>query len=242
MSWEEVQNAERDAVVLIPTASYRQHGPHLPLTTDHCIITALVESLEKEHPKEILLLPTLTLGASEAHCTFSGTISFEPETTLTVLKETILSLIEHQFRKFYVLSSSSAESELCTIGLRDLKKNNPNISLCSNFLSNLASTHLEKALIGPLKKVGHACEFETSLMLHLYPSNVRKDKIKDEFLASQPSIAGLVINHNEISEYGVLGYPSFARPETGKLFFEDMHKALRKDFLAFHEGYIFSTP
>ncbi len=101
---------------------------------------------------------------------------------------------------------------------------------------------INKQLEGPLKEIGHAGEFETSLMLHLHPELVLKNKIQDEFLISCPAIKGLVLNHNELSEWGVYGYPTFGNAKKGELFFDAMKKELIKELEVFHKGYILAEP
>ncbi|MFQ3586484.1 MAG: creatininase family protein, partial [Fimbriimonadaceae bacterium] len=49
-TWPEVDAFDRDGVVLIPTASLEQHGPHLPLLTDTILATAVAEAVERALP------------------------------------------------------------------------------------------------------------------------------------------------------------------------------------------------
>src|SRR5215469_11232052 len=44
MTWQEVAALSRECVVVIPTGSLEQHGPHLPLFTDSLIVTAVAEA------------------------------------------------------------------------------------------------------------------------------------------------------------------------------------------------------
>jgi creatinine amidohydrolase/Fe(II)-dependent formamide hydrolase-like protein len=52
MTWRDVEAANRDAVVLIPTGSLEQHGPHLPLFTDSLLVTAVAEAVEHHIPSQ----------------------------------------------------------------------------------------------------------------------------------------------------------------------------------------------
>src|SRR3954464_16066625 len=62
-------------IVVLPFGSFEQHGPHLPLTTDTDIVTAVARGLEKQRSKQILSLPTLWPGHSTHHLFFPGTLS-----------------------------------------------------------------------------------------------------------------------------------------------------------------------
>jgi creatinine amidohydrolase len=64
----ELEAARADPIlVLVPIAACEKHGDHLPTITDALLVTAVVEGLEARLPDQILLLPTLWLGASSHH-------------------------------------------------------------------------------------------------------------------------------------------------------------------------------
>ena len=46
LTWQDVESLSREIVVLVPTGSLEQHGPHLPLFTDSMIATAVAEAVE----------------------------------------------------------------------------------------------------------------------------------------------------------------------------------------------------
>ena len=76
LSWPEVKKLKlANKVVLLPLGSFEQHGPHLPLTTDTDIVTAVATEWKRKRPREILCLPTLWPGHSTHHLFFPGTIS-----------------------------------------------------------------------------------------------------------------------------------------------------------------------
>ena len=51
-----------------------------------------------------LIGPTITLGVSEHHMTFPGSITLRPSTYIAVMSDYILSLVDHGFERFYVLN------------------------------------------------------------------------------------------------------------------------------------------
>ena len=62
--WPEMKEADREkAVVVVPTGSMEQHGPHLPLEVDYHIASRLACDLEKKMP-EVLILPPVWAGVS----------------------------------------------------------------------------------------------------------------------------------------------------------------------------------
>ena len=65
-------------VVLVPTGSTEQHGPHLPIGTDTLIAVELAERALRG-TDGLLLGPTLGVGASGEHAGFAGTLSIGTE-------------------------------------------------------------------------------------------------------------------------------------------------------------------
>ena len=238
MTWEQVQGADRDSIILLPVVSVKQHRLHLPLATDQLIMSSLVEEVEKELSEQVILCPMLLAGASYGCSEFAGSMIYSKETVSAFIEETIHSFIKHDFTKFYLLSPNKEDSEVYKLILKQIKNNDFYQNCCCISYEELVSDVVKKQLEGPLKEIGHADEFETSLMLHLHPELVLKDKIQDELLISQPLIKGLILNYNEISEWGVYGYPTFANAKKGEFFFDLMKKDLQKQLKAFHKGYI----
>jgi len=76
LTWPDVKKLKLGKKgVLFPLGSFEQHGPHLPLTTDTDIVTAIARRLEQKRPDKILFLPTLWPGHSTHHLFFPGTLS-----------------------------------------------------------------------------------------------------------------------------------------------------------------------
>lgn len=69
------------ALLLVPTGSCEQHGPHLPMDADTRIATAVAERTGA------VVAPAIPYGASGEHEEFPGTISIGTEALRTVLVE-----------------------------------------------------------------------------------------------------------------------------------------------------------
>jgi creatinine amidohydrolase len=75
MFWPEVPSG---ALFLVPTGSYEQHGPHLPLDTDTTIATAVARraaDVLAGGDGPVLVGPAIAYGASGEHQDFPGTVS-----------------------------------------------------------------------------------------------------------------------------------------------------------------------
>jgi mycofactocin system creatininase family protein len=74
------------ALLLIPVGSTEQHGPHLPLTTDALVATAVAEGVAARFDRAVVA-PAVAYGASGEHADFPGTLSVGLEVLEAVLVE-----------------------------------------------------------------------------------------------------------------------------------------------------------
>lgn len=73
--WVDIEQADKNKVVVVPLGSMEQHGHHSPLLTDTYLVTAVAERVEQELREQTYFLPTLWLGASDHHLDLPGTTS-----------------------------------------------------------------------------------------------------------------------------------------------------------------------
>ena len=73
------------ATLVVPVGSVEQHGPHLPLTTDTTIATAVANTVATLQNTE--LAPAIEFGASGEHEGFAGTVSIGSAALELVLVE-----------------------------------------------------------------------------------------------------------------------------------------------------------
>ncbi len=79
------RKAEAGSLVVVALAATEQHGPHLPVYTDSLITEAVaVRAAERaSRTVPVLLCPLLTIGCSDHHLRFGGTLSFSSATYCT---------------------------------------------------------------------------------------------------------------------------------------------------------------
>lgn len=242
MTWQEVEALSRDVVVMIPTGSLEQHGPHLPLFTDTILATAVSEAVEKRIPNTVLLTPTLWLGASGHHLKFAGTLSGSFEAYMGAIESVIESLVPHGFAKFFLVNGHGGNTEPNGVALRKLKARYPNLSFGHSGYFAFVQEVSEQVMTGPVKTIQHACEAEASLMMHVRPELVRKDKLRDDGLSAEPAVAGMIHHFDEITEQGSRGYATLATPEKGAAIFEAAVEGLIRNIQALADGYVFVGP
>src|SRR5437899_10580117 len=91
--------ARSSTVVLAPIAACEQHSRHLPTFTDTILVTAVAEGVEQRLPQQVLLLPTLWLGASAHHLRFGATLSAEVDTHIDMLRDLLTPLLEDGYQR-----------------------------------------------------------------------------------------------------------------------------------------------
>ncbi len=240
-TWQDVQSFDRDGVVLIPTGSNEQHGPHLPLHTDSLIAEAVAKMGEEAMPDKVLLTPTVWLGASGHHLAFPGTLSASFETYEGALMNIVESLVPHGFWKFMFLNGHGGNTEPNGIACRKLKHLHRELAIChAGWFSFIPASLLTKVMTGPIKGIRHACEAEASVMMHLYPDLVRVDRLRDDGMQVDGDIVGLTAWFDEITEEGSLGFATQATPEKGQAMVEAAAEGLHKQLKALVQGISFT--
>ena len=234
MTWPEVKELDFSRlVVLLPLGSFEQHGHHLPLTTDTRIVTAIAEASEAGRPDRVLLLPTLWPGHSTHHLIFPGTLNIEQMNYVRMIIDLCGSMIGMGGRKLFLLNGHGGNDVPVRAALREVKTKFPAVAgLHTVFASywSLAAQTIKEVRESDLGGVSHACEMETSLMLHLCPKEVRMDRArpdgpqhpspyrKADMQAAKPVY--MVNEFHELSTTGAIGRPDLATAEKGKRFLD----------------------
>ncbi len=214
MTWPEFREVSRDTVVLAPFAACEQHGPFLPFATDAVIASEVAARAEAVLGKEVLLLPTQWLGASQHHLPF-GALTADVETHVRLVYETCDSMLQAGFRRLFVLNGHGGNIDTMHLALRQLDRRYPEVVLASASYWDVAATEIASILEGPLKRVGHACEVETSLMLWLRPDLVRRELIRDDHNFPAAALRGVAIARSA-AEWGTVGAEGFATRATAE--------------------------
>jgi creatinine amidohydrolase len=228
----EVDALDRErAVVIIPTGSIEQHGPHLPLDTDTFLCASVAEAgaARATEGGPVVVTPTACFGASEHHMAFAGTVTLRPETFRETVAEICLSLARHGLRRQLVVNGHGGNTALLAAAVQQLGFEAPVHVLTVDYWT-LARPVIAEVRESEPGGMGHACEFETSLMLHLRPESVRRELVVREIVTPRYRAErfdlfeqGAVSAHwktHELSKSGVMGAPDLATEEKGRRLFE----------------------
>lgn len=161
-------------LVVLPTASIEQHGPHLPLGVDTFLCEAVVTGAAQRAASEIVVAPTLRYGDSAHHFPFPGVMTLSSASYVAAVGELCDSLCRSGFRRLAVLNGHGGNDPGNEIAARDLVHRGERavtIGAAAYWdiarAALVAETDLTSALIP-----GHAGRFETALMLAVRPELV----------------------------------------------------------------------
>jgi mycofactocin system creatininase family protein len=198
--------------VIVPVGSTEQHGPHLPLDTDTRIATAVAravaERLSERAGPDWVVAPAVAYGASGEHESFAGTVSIGTSALRLLLVEYGRSASRWASRLVFVNGhGGNVEALAGATALLRFEGRDAGWCACS--------------VAGGDAHAGHT---ETSVLLHISPSDVWLDErragnrapLRD--LLPQLRSGGIAA----VSEVGVLGDPTTATAEEGERIFADM--------------------
>jgi creatinine amidohydrolase len=221
MTYPELQQVSRSGTVVVaPIAACEQHSRHLAVLTDTVLVTGVAEGVERKLPREVLLLPTLWFGASHHHLRFGATLSAQVETHIDLLVELLTPLLEDGYQRLLILNGHGGNIDTMQTALRILQPDWRERILSAASYWDLAAKELAALAEGPRKNMGHACEFETSMMLALRPDLVRRSEIADDLPKDDPVLRGLYLAEDmrQRTDHGAVGYPQLATAEKGMAF------------------------
>ncbi|MFK7778855.1 MAG: creatininase family protein [Gimesia sp.] len=218
MTAREIKEVSREStLVVLPIAAVEQHGPHMPTATDTIICTAIAEQIEQNLSESLLLLPTLWLGASQHHLRWGATLTSRVENYETLLCEICESLLDDGFRRVLILNGHGGNIGPMQISLRRLQVNYRNSLLMAASYWSIAEQEIASLMEGECKTLGHACEAETSLIMHLRPELVKESEIAN-FIDYAPDVVdGVYICRDmfQRTQKGATGRPDLASAEKG---------------------------
>ncbi|HEY0940302.1 MAG TPA: creatininase family protein [Steroidobacter sp.] len=232
MKWEllstrTLAKISRDLPVVMNIAAIEQHGPHLPLATDSLVGAHFLDQIDQAICDDVLILPQVKVCCSAHHMDFDGSLTVRHETLLRYVTEILDSVAVHGFRKLVLFNSHGGNEAIGRVVLEKWGAANPEARIFMFTWWRVAASELAKVQESGFGGVGHACEFETSLLQHFAPHLVAGDQIREATL--QPTFpwaendmlnapcGQLYRSMKEISGgSGVVGAPTFATAAKGK--------------------------
>ena len=216
------------SILVQPLGAIEQHGPHLPLSTDSVVASAVAEAAVAAVGDEldVWLLPTLEYTKSNEHAWSPGTVWLSATTLLAVLDDLGRCLATTPAKRLVFLNGHGGNSALVNVANRELR-------LRHGLMTFLAhpGVPVDQGGTSPASELGmgvHGGCDETSMMLHLAPHLVDMSKAErrvPEALAENRYVrfGGRVTFgwlSNDFHPDGYIGDPTSADAELGRQLFD----------------------
>lgn len=240
--WTELTTVEAAAlppetVALLPVSAVEQHGPHMPLGTDayinRGILARMLELLPADVP--LLILPEQTVGTSQEHLDYAGSLSQTPTRLMQIWTELLACLVNTPVRRLLIFNSHGGQSGLLAPVTLDLRVRHGFFAAYASWFDGGYPEGLftDEEIVHGM----HAGAIETSLMLHLRPDLVRMpfsdnfasrsialDTVVSQFSANPGGgrMGGFGWKAQDLQPSGATGDASIATAEKGRLLLDHL--------------------
>lgn len=238
-TWEDVSKLDKNTPVVIPIAAIEQHGRHLPVSVDSMLCGEVIRRVSDTLHGKVLFAPLTWFGNSHHHMDFAGTLSANPRLYLDMLNNLADNFIDHGFKRIVFINGHGGNiypGKQATFELRQKYRHRSDLLLLFSTYWDLSPAPQVELKDFVQKKMGHACEWETSMMMKLAPNLVKGNVLdlkKVEFgFAFEPAYRGWITKDR--TEPGHIGDPKHATAEKGEVLFS----TFAKDAVAFLEKVI----
>jgi creatinine amidohydrolase len=242
-------------LILVPMASFEQHGPHLPIYTD--TITAVEIAARVSEMIGVIHTPPVWMGYSPQHMYAPGkgrgTITVRSSTLLNLINDVGRSLIHHGFNRIIFVNGHGSNVKIIDPVLRKLRyETGALIGFVKPYMENYVGI-LAGLMENPLEETPgwHSSELETSQDLAWNEKYVRMDRADftkahiPEFLPKtfakkdgMPDVEfdgykyfTFPMDHHEFIESGVIGNPLRATKEKGEEAFRRLSEHVARGVL-----------
>jgi creatinine amidohydrolase len=240
MTRDEAREAiDAGLMVVIPTGSTEQHGPHLPLMVDTHVVTHVARAAGERAAAQVPLAvaPTMHYGVSHHHLAFAGTMSLTSHLYVESIKELVRCLHHHGVRQVVLLNGHGGNQNPNGVIAHSLvNEEGLKMSIGQASYWTIASKALVDAGANDVapRFPGHAGGFETSLMLALRPDLVQLDRRRPPLAALTGT--GDTVEHGAFTRAGGTSDDAAnADGAAGKRLLEATIGAVAEYFVRFYE-------
>ena len=222
-TWPEVgAEITETSTALVPVGSTAQHGPHLPLSTDHVIAEGLARAAAD--PAGVVCTPTVNIGVSPHHRQFHGTLSVDAPVFRNYMESLSRSLVYQGIDRIVFVNAHGGN----VVHLREVGRrlHDEGVAYAIEWMWDESIPELVDSIFeqnGP-----HAGPKETSMVWYL-ADLVREGELEAAVEGGCPDIEAVDNERNgarlyydaiENSYNGAFGDPTDASAEKGQQLFE----------------------
>ncbi len=236
MAWPDVAALPKTTPVVVPIAALEQHGRHMPVFTDSMLLGEVIRRVKESLQSAVLFTPLMWLGNSHHHLDFPGTLSASPRVYLDLLIDLAENLVFHCFQRIVFINGHGGNivpAQQALFELRQKVRDRNDLLLLSTTYWTLGAEPWKVDPSLQQRQMGHACEWETSMMLRIAPHLVRDHKSVPEVSFGNPfTPAHKAWITKDRTVPGHIGIPDQASAEKGetlfRVFAEDVVKLLQR--------------
>ncbi|MBL8699039.1 MAG: creatininase family protein [Alphaproteobacteria bacterium] len=228
LTWPEVKSRlDAGAVVVVPIGAVaKEHGHHLPMSTDYRVARALGDRIAAELP--VLIAPVISFGYYPAFVRYPGSQHLRSETFVALLTDILGKLVADGARRLAVINTGVSTEAPLRVVVRDLyERTGVRIHTADIRMLGRKTKGLMAQKLG-----GHGDESETSTLLAIAPELVRIERAVVDYghaldepqtVFYTPTVfVGDPASGPDYSVSGVRGDPTLATREKGEAVLADM--------------------
>ncbi|WP_327050884.1 creatininase family protein [Halomicrococcus gelatinilyticus] len=211
-TWTDADDLDTD-LALLPVGSTEQHGPHAPLATDALNAEAVADAGAAAYDGEVVVAPPVTVGVSEEHRQFTGTLWVSPDTFRRYVRETVASLAHHGWDRVVLVNGHGGNVAALREVAGTITRDDDAYAVPFTWF---------EAVGDHAGDMGHAGPLETALLRHVYPDLVREERVDEAREGASDgwgewvSHANLAVDSAEFTENGVVGDPTAGDERRGE--------------------------
>jgi creatinine amidohydrolase len=226
LSWVEAEAVlTPTSVVVIPLGlAAVERGPHLKLNNNERLARYLTSRVQAA--SAVVVAPTLTYHYSPSFIEYPGSTSLSQRTASDMTAEIVRSLARYGPRRFYVLNTSVSTLEPLRAASEALAADGLLLRY-TTIDAQLSSAAVDRRQ--PPVGLAHADEVETSMMLFVDPSAVDMKKAVREYGQGFGPMTRRKGGPGVFSESGILGDPTLATREKGRVLVEAVVRGVLAD-------------
>lgn len=227
LSWVDVvAHLDRDSRLIVPVGACDQYGPHLPIGAGTLVAEAVAVELARDFG--VLRAPTVAYGVNlPTERPYAGTAGLHAKNLHRVLNDLLAAWEDDGFTEFILITAHRYDPHIDTIAtVTGTTARVRAVEVLGIDFSAVVEGH---------HGAEHGGEVLTSLMLHLYPERVDLTRASDYWPPNERRTRRLA--KLSVDSPGVVGEPTRATAEKGRLIFEHILQRVRaRVFLAAEEA------
>jgi creatinine amidohydrolase len=247
LTWTDIAAlADREnTVIVLPTGSMEQHGPHLPCAVDTIICSGVMGHALARLPAAVpaFAMAPVVYGKSEEHLHFPGTITLTGETLLATMVEILESTYRSGFRKVLIVNGHGGQPQIMEMAARELRLRHGDSIVVPH--STWRVPHVGGRYFSDREKrlAMHAGHGETAIMLALAPDTVHMERAVANYppefpskLLSPDGRPACAWTSRDFGTSGVIGDPLPATREQGEAILESLATSWAQAITELHEA------